>query len=165
MVRSAIRRLFTLALVAVLGVLPAAAMDLGTPEGPVVLTVSTADGRSWSLDRSMLETIGWTTITTVTSFTDGPQEFSGVPLAALIDATGATGTVIEATALNDYRVEIPFGHAAEHGVFLALDHNGEAMRVRDRGPVWIIYPQDSLLPAHDRFDPFMVWQLRDLLIR
>ena len=143
----------------------ATALDPRTPEGPVILTVAQIGGETWTFDRAMLQSLGWTTITTVTSFTEGPQEFSGIPLAALIDATGATGTVIEATALNDYRVELPFGHAGDHGVFLALDHNGQPMRVRDRGPVWIVYPQDSLRPANDRFDTFMVWQLRNIVFR
>ncbi|MCU0907363.1 MAG: molybdopterin-dependent oxidoreductase [Rhodobacteraceae bacterium] len=142
-----------------------AARDLGTPTGPVILTVTGQDGTTWTFDREMIAQLGWTTITSVTSFTDGPQEFSGIPLSALIDATGTGGTVVEATALNDYRVELPFAHAAEHGVFLALDHNGEPMRVRDRGPIWIVYPQETLQPAQDRFDTFMVWQLRDLVFR
>lgn len=143
----------------------ATALDPRTPEGPVILTVAQSGGETWTFDRAMLQSLGWTTITTVTSFTVGPQEFSGIPLAALIDATGATGMVIEATALNDYRVELPFAHAADHDVFLALDQNGQPMRVRDRGPVWIVYPQDSLRPANDRFDTFMVWQLRDIVFR
>ncbi len=143
----------------------AAALDPQAPEGPVILTVAQAGGEVLVFDRARLQSIGWTTITTVTSFTEGPQEFSGVPLAALIAAVDATGTVIEATALNDYRVEIPFAHAADHDVFLALDQNGQPMRVRDRGPIWIVYPQDSLRPAHDRFDTFMVWQLRDIVFR
>jgi hypothetical protein len=143
----------------------AAALDPRTPEGPVILTVAQAGGETWTFDRAMLQALGWTSITTVTSFTEGPQEFSGIPLTALIEAVGATGTLIEATALNDYRVELPFAHAADHGVFLALDQNGQPMRVRDRGPVWIVYPQDSLRPANDRFDTFMVWQLRDIVFR
>ncbi len=141
------------------------AMDLGPPEGPVILTVQLPGGDPLEFDRSMLQSLGWTTITTVTSFTDGPQDFSGIPLSALIRATGASGTLIEATALNDYRVELPFAHADEHDVFLALDQNGQPMRVRDRGPIWIIYPQDGRREVSNRFDTFMVWQLRDLAFR
>jgi hypothetical protein len=54
---------------------------------------------------------------------------------------------------------------AEHDVFLALDHNGEAMRVRDRGPVWIIYPSENVDSPAQRFDALMVWQLRELNFR
>jgi hypothetical protein len=73
--------------------------------------------------------------------------------------------VIEAVAINDYVAEIPVAHVAEHAVFLALDHNGEPMRVRDRGPAWIIYPSETVDAAQDRFDTLMVWQLRELNFR
>jgi hypothetical protein len=162
-----IRRNLLAAVSAALLALPAVALarDIGTPSGPVVLTVTDAAGGSWTFDRAMLEGLGWQTITTVTPFTEGPQEFAGIPLSALAEATGAQGTVIEAVAINDYSAQIPAAHMAEHDVFLALDHNGEAMRVRDRGPVWIIYPSDTVDDAADRFDSNMVWQLRELNFR
>jgi hypothetical protein len=143
----------------------APARDLGTPKGPVLLTVTDAAGGSWRFDRGMIESLGWQTLTTLTPFTEGPQEFAGIPLSALVEATGAQGDVIEAVAINDYAAEIPVAHVAEHGVFLALDHNGEPMRVRDRGPVWIIYPSETVGAAQDRFDTLMVWQLRELNFR
>lgn len=143
----------------------ASARDLGTPTGPVLLTVTQAGGETWEFDRAMIEALGWQTITTVTPFTEGPQEFSGVPLGALVEATGVTGTVIDAVAINDYAAEIPAEHVGAHSVFLALDHNGEPMRVRDKGPVWIIYPSETLAGASDRFDRLMVWQLRELNFR
>lgn len=73
--------------------------------------------------------------------------------------------MIEAVAINDYTAQIPAGHMAEHDVFLALDLNGEPMRVRDRGPVWIIYPSDTVDAPSDRFNSLMVWQLRELNFR
>jgi hypothetical protein len=154
---------FTAVLLATAAAAPA--RDLGTPEGPVLLTVTDASGSDWAFDRAMMEALGWQTITTVTPFTEGPQEFSGVPLAVVAEATGAVGSVIEAVAINDYVAEIPAEHATAHSVFLALDHNGEPMRVRDRGPVWIIYPSDAVEAATDRFDSLMVWQLRELNFR
>jgi hypothetical protein len=147
--------------------MPAAApaRDLGTPTGPVILTVTDAAGATWSFDRAMIEGLGWQTITTVTPFTEGPQEFAGVPLAALAEATGAEGATIEAVAINDYTAQIPADHMTEHGVFLALDHNGAPMRVRDRGPLWIIYPSETVDAPAQRFDSLMVWQLRELNFR
>jgi hypothetical protein len=88
-----------------------------------------------------------------------------VPLASVVEATGVQGAIIDAVALNDYRAEIPAGHLEEHDIFLALDQNGTPMRVRDRGPVWIIYPTETLEAANQRFDNFMVWQLRELVFR
>ena len=145
--------------------LAAPARDLGSPEGPVILTVTRADGTSWSFDRSMIEALGWQTISTMTPFTEGRQDFGGIPLSALAEATGATGSVVEAVALNDYVAEIPADHIETHSIFLALDHEGEPMRVRDRGPVWIIYPADTIDAPTNRFDSLMVWQLRALNFR
>lgn len=143
----------------------ASAREIGTPTGAVILTVTAPDGTSWTFDREMIEGLGWQTITTVTPFTEGPQEFAGIPLSALAEATGVSGSVVEAVALNDYAAEIPVDHIAEHGVFLALDHNGTPMRVRDRGPMWIIYPSETVDAPADRFDSLMVWQLRALNFR
>jgi len=140
---------------------PALARDL-VPAGPIILTVSDAGGATWAFDRETLATLGWETITTVTPFTEGPQRFSGVPLSAVVAATGVTGTTMDAIALNDYRVQIPAGHIERHGVFLALDNNGTPMRVRDRGPIWVIYPSETLEAASRRFDSLMVWQLHEL---
>jgi hypothetical protein len=162
-----IRRTVIAAVSAALFVLgtAAAARDLGTPAGPVILTVTDTDGQSWPFDREMIAALGWQTITTVTPFTEGPQQFSGVPMAAVAEAVGASGNVVEAVAINDYMAEIPVAHMTEHAVFLALDHDGAPMRVRDRGPVWIIYPSETLEVAANRFDRFMVWQLRELNFR
>lgn len=143
----------------------ASARDIGAPTGPVILTVTTADGASWTFDRTMIEALGWETITTLTPFTEGPQEFAGIPMTALAEAVGASGDVIEAVAINDYVAELPSSHMTEHAVFLALDHGGAPMRVRDRGPVWIIYPSETIEAAANRFDRFMVWQVRELNFR
>jgi hypothetical protein len=162
-----IRHVFATTACAVLVCLAAAApaRDIVTPEGPVILTVTDSDGATWSFDRAMIASLGWQTITTMTPFTEGWQEFAGIPLAALAEATGATGRVVEAVALNDYVAQMPIDHIEMHAVFLALDHNGEPMRVRDRGPVWIIYPSDTVDAPTNRFDSMMVWQVRALNFR
>lgn len=141
------------------------AADLGMPTGPVILTVNLADGTSIALDRAMIERAGFETIRTLTPFTEGEQEFSGISMARLIEVTGAEGSIMDAVALNDYRVEIPLEHAERHNVFLALDRNGMPMRVRDKGPVWVIYPDKAVLAAPERFDRFMIWQLREVSFR
>ncbi len=141
------------------------AADLGTPTGQVLLVVNLADGTSIELDRAMVERAGWETIRTLTPFTEGEQEFSGISMARLIEVTGAEGSIMDAVALNDYRVEIPVEHAERHDVFFALDRNGEPMRVRDKGPIWVIYPGEEVAAAPERFDRFMIWQLREVAFR
>ncbi|WP_249200334.1 molybdopterin-dependent oxidoreductase [Thetidibacter halocola] len=94
-------------------------------------------------DREMLIALGQDSVTTSTIWTDGEQTFTGPRLAAVLTAVGAEGTAITATALNDYAVQIPVDDALEGSALLAMDRNGEPMSVRDKGPLWIVYPFDA----------------------
>ncbi len=137
----------------------------------MLLTVEGAIGKTnregaADFDRAMLKAIGWRKIESHTDWTEGPQRFAGVPLSALLEAVEARGDSLRAVALNDYAADLPLSDAAEHDVLLALRHNGEAMRVRDRGPIWVIYPQDTLrTDTPGRHNAKMVWQLRTLVVR
>ena len=50
---------------------------------------------------------------------------------------------MKATAINDYAVEIPVSDAVVGGPIVAYFLNGEPMSVRDKGPLWIVYPFDA----------------------
>ena len=141
---------------------PAWALD--APEGRVLLTVTVAQGdgaepRQQAFDRAMLAELDWREVETFTSFTEGPQRFAGPTLASLFDAMGVEGGTVVAQAINDYSVRFPVSHARDHDVLMALDHNGEAMRVRNKGPIWIIYPLSEDETAFRPFDDEMIWQL------
>ncbi len=141
----------TIYLAAVMTAFSAAAVfaeDLPTPAGDVVLTVSgnvvkTNVDQTARLDLEMLEAMGTTTIETTTIWTEGMQVFQGVSLKALVEELGIEGTILRASAINDYTVEVPMSDAVEGGALVAYRLNGDAMSVRDKGPLWIIYPYDS----------------------
>lgn len=123
--------------------------ELDAPAGPVLLTVSgaiensnTSNGDA-AFDREMLQALGAETIETTTIWTEGKQSFEGVSLQVLMDAVGATGSNLKATAINDYSVEIPAEDWVENGPIVAYSNNGEEMSVRDKGPLWVVYPYDS----------------------
>ena len=61
----------------------------------------------------------------------------------LMKRVGASGERVLADALNDYSTEIPVEDFANYSVILALKRNGEYMPVRDKGPLFIVYPFDS----------------------
>ena len=94
-------------------------------------------------DLGMLEALGDRTVETSTIWTDGPQTFQGVSLDLLIERLGASGNVLRASAINDYYVEIPVSDAVEGGPIIAYKMNGNVMSVRDKGPLWLIYPYDA----------------------
>ena len=124
------------------------AADWSKPEGEVILTVrgliaNTNDGDRTVLDRSMLETLPATSFSTQTNWTQVEHTFTGVLLSDLIAALDISGTQLRATALNDYSVEIPVSDAKPGGPIIAYAIDGEPMSVRDKGPLWIVYPYDS----------------------
>jgi hypothetical protein len=114
----------------------------------------------------MLEALGASRIRTSTAWTTGPQNFEGVSLKTLLERVGAFGSSVEAIALNDYKVEIPVSDFARWPVILAYRMNGELMRVRDKGPLWIIYPQDDF-PALNTKETQgkWVWQVKELRVK
>ncbi len=157
-------RVAFVAALSILATCAALAGSLSDPQGQVVLTVSgsvgnvNGDGVA-EFDRAMLENLDWREIETHTSFTTGPQTFAGPTLASLLEAVEAGGEMMKASAINDYFVEIPVAHASEHDVLLAMDMNGKQMRVRDKGPVWVVYPLTPEQTLEKPFDTEMIWQL------
>jgi hypothetical protein len=153
---------------------PAAAGMVGKlakPSDPVILTVTgniaaTNGDQAASFDRKMLEAMGTTRIVTHTPWTEGEVDFEGVRLDQLLTALGAEGTQLRAVAANDYAVEIPIEELRRYPAILAMSMNGERLRLRDKGPLWIIYPWAE----HPEIDnngthPHSVWQLKALHVQ
>ncbi len=148
----------------------ATAEQLPMPTGEVILTVSGAIGKTNTqagaeFDLDLLKALEWEEVNTFTSFTDGMQTFEGPRLSSLLDFVAASGTIIGASAINDYFVDIPVTHAENQGVILAVLYNGKAMTVRDKGPIWVIYPQSEDEAKLKKFDNEMIWQLISMEIR
>jgi len=148
----------------------ATAEQLPMPTGEVILTVSGAIGKTNTqagaeFDLDLLKALEWEEVNTFASFTDGMQTFEGPRLSSLLDFVSASGTTIGASAINDYFLDIPVTHAENQGVILAVLHNGKAMTVRDKGPIWVIYPQSKDEAKLKRFDNEMIWQLISMEIR
>jgi len=120
---------------AISGVSAAVAQD-------IILTV-THDGQSLTFDRDALEALGTETIETSTIWTEGTHSFEGVSLARLMQEVGAQEGKLIATAVNDYSVDIPLSDAVEDGPLIAMKMDGAEMSLRDKGPLWVIYPYDA----------------------
>ncbi|MBI1494526.1 molybdopterin-dependent oxidoreductase [Halocynthiibacter styelae] len=138
--------------------------------GDVILTVSgkvttSTDSNLWEFDRAALEALPTSMIRTTTIWTDGPQVFEGVSLAVLLDHVGVEGGTILAVALNDYAVKIPTTDAIEDGPIIAYQRNDAPLSVRDRGPLWIIYPfDDNEIYRSEEYYSRSIWQLDRIVI-
>ena len=149
----------------------AGAGELAAPTGDVILTVSgriehTNVGDTAQFDREMLEAMGLVDVTTSTPWRKGTMTFSGVPFEVLLREVGAQGETITTVALDSYQSEIPVSDTRDTDVILALKLNGENMEVRDKGPIFIIYPYDSWAGYRSQtYYSRSTWQLTGIIIK
>ena len=128
------------------------------------ITNTTPEGATF--DRSKLEALGMETIETKTPWYKETVKFEGVPLEKLMAAVGANGDRVQAIALNDYSVEIPIEDFAKHHAILALKRDGEYMSVRDKGPLFVVYPYDSDPELRSqKFYSRSAWQVNRLIVK
>lgn len=162
---------FFFALLVLTGFPVAQAQTLATPKGEVILTVSgkvsrTNEAGRANFDRDMLNALGVKETKTRHSWADGVTTFEGVSLAGVLDAVGATGTKIRAVAINNYAVELDVAEVRKYPVILAMKADGQELRRRDRGPLWVVYPRDAFPELADEKHNFKwIWQLRSLEIQ
>lgn len=122
--------------------------NLPAPDGNIVLTVSgkitTTNGDGVALfDRAMLAGLAQRTTTTNTPWYPDQRAFSGPLGQAILDAVGAEGSTIRVIALNDYSSDVPAADLRNHPVILATHADGQLLSVRDKGPLFLIYPFDE----------------------
>ena len=148
-IRTALSRIIVvISLVVAISPSPRAGEGLLEPVGKVILTVSGKIssknvGDTAQFDSQMLESLGMTMIFTSTPWYKEPVNFEGVLLEKLMKVIGASGYSLVAVALNDYTTEIPIEDLSKYRPILALKRNNEYMSVRDKGPLFIVYPFDE----------------------
>ncbi|MFK4822613.1 oxidoreductase [Ochrobactrum quorumnocens] len=126
----------------------ASSEPLSEPTSKPILTISgnisnTNVGDTAQFDRDMLEHIGLQAVETANPWYDGRVLFEGVSMDKLMTLVGAKGTKVTAIALNDYVSSLPMEDFKKFDVILAMKRDGNYMAVRDKGPLFIIYPYDS----------------------
>lgn len=141
---------------------------LDTPTGRTVLTLSGAigvknAGEVARFDMKMLEALPQHSFTTRTPWFDRPVQFTGPLLADVLAAVKAQGGSIRASAINDYTITIPMADASAHQVIVARLLDGKPMAVRDKGPLFVIYPFDSDAALRTSvYYERSIWQLKSL---
>jgi hypothetical protein len=144
---------------------------LQAPVGKVILSVtgkiavSNAGDRA-DFDLAMIQALPQHRIETSTPWYHGVTRFAGPLIADLLAAVGSRGTVLATVALNDYKVDIPVADLVTHGAILAWAHDDKPMTVRDKGPLFIVYPYDAEpVLQSERFFNRSPWQLRLIEVR
>ena len=150
---------------------PTTAWALDPPYGEVILTVSGRisrpnQGGEARFSREMIAALPQQSFTTSTPWYAAPRRFEGPYLRDLLALVGASGTELHARALNDYQADLPIADAQELDVLLALSIDRQPLRVRDKGPLFIIYNFDARPELRrERYYARCVWQLGQLEVR
>jgi len=144
MLKSA-RSLLAFSLIAVFS---ANALALDKPAGRPILTVSGLiteknAGNDAQFDAAMLDKLPQQKMTVETPWYKTAQTFEGPLFRDVLKATGAKGKKLYVVALNDYAAEIPLADLEKHDVILARKIDGKVLNVRDKGPLFIMYPFDK----------------------
>ncbi len=148
-----------------------AADALPLPQGRVVLTVTgklavtNADNKA-EFDMDMLAALPQHEFRTTTPWTEGEHLFRGVLLSDLLRRLGAEGAEVRAVALNDYHHDIERRLVAEMPLLLTTHFDGKPMKVRHKGPIWLMLPLSDLPRFNTkRYHELLIWQLKSLDVR
>jgi len=160
------RALLTLAVAA--WPLHARAQALRAPSGAVVLSIGghvqrTNHGERAELDMAMIESLAQHSFTTKTPWFKAPRKFTGPLLRDVLAMVGAQGTTLRIAALNDYRIDVPSDDVQHFDVLLARMVDDKPITVREKGPLFMIYPFDSDAALRNPlYYSRSVWQLKSI---
>lgn len=129
-------------------VFSANAFALDKPSGRPILTVSGLISEKnvsndAQFDAAMLDKLPQQKMTVETPWYKAAQTFEGPLFRDVLKATGIKGKKLYVVALNDYAAEIPLADLEKYDVILARKINGKVINVRDKGPLFIMYPFDK----------------------
>ena len=99
-------------------------------------------GEAAVFDLAMLDALAGRETTAETPWFDQEHTFKGSLLSAVLDAAGAHGTALRVRAINGYEAVIPMEDVAAYPIILATRIDGKKLSVRDKGPIFVIYPFD-----------------------
>jgi hypothetical protein len=144
------------------------ALALEEPGSRPVLTVTgkiaeTNAGDKARFDMAMLEALPQHTFTTRTPWYDRPVKFTGPLLSDVLAAVKASGETVSAVAINDYKIRIPVADTKKYKVIVARLLDDKPMPVREKGPLFVIYPfdDDHALRTSTYYER-SIWQLKAL---
>jgi hypothetical protein len=92
--------------------------------------------------------------------------YEGVLLRDLLKTVEANGTVLSIAALNDYSADMDVADTQSIDVILAFKRNGKYMPVREKGPLFVVFPFSDRpsLKVQQRFAQ-SVWQVSRITVK
>jgi hypothetical protein len=140
------------------------------PSGKPVLTVNGKisnknAGDRFVFDMATLEKLPQHSFRTRTPWYPEAREFTGPLLRDVLAAVGTEGKRLTAYALNNYKAEIPVKDAGDYDVIVARLIDGKPLPIRDKGPLFIIYPFDDHTELRSQtYYGRSAWQLKEIRV-
>ncbi|NIY83747.1 oxidoreductase [Vibrio hepatarius] len=104
-------------------------------------------------------------VITSTPWTNGDTTFVGISAKEILHLLGVENADLKVTALNNYWSRIPYRDIEKYNPVFAIKKNGQTMSVRDKGPVWLIYPLSEFNEQNNEIlHSRMVWQVNRIEI-
>ena len=102
-------------------------------------------------------------IETETIWTDSTHTYTAISVKTLLETVKAKGKTLKLIALNDYSVDVPVETLVKHNAFIAFEQDGKKMRIRNKGPLWLLYPfSDNPEINIPVYQSHSVWQLKTI---
>ncbi len=148
-----------------------ASQPLPAPTGKVLLTVigaieATNVDDTAQFDRDMLASVGMKKLDTKTPWEDGVVSFEGPLFSDLLSKLNAKGKTLVLQAIDGYQIDIPFSDIQRYDVLLAMKRDGKWMGIRDKGPIWLIYPLNTHPELNNQiYSARSIWQLNRVTVQ
>lgn len=122
-------------------------------------------GNGFEFSQQSLDALPQIEFATSTIWTDDVVVFSGPTLKAVLESADPGSGDVIATAINQYRVTIPRSYIEDDAPIVATRINGKPFSVREKGPLWIVFPYDRAPEFQTELIYAMtVWQLERLTV-
>ncbi len=114
-------------------------------------------------DMAMLKAMPQHDIRTTTPWYRQIRTFTGPLLRDVLAACGAQGESLRLLALNDFRSDMPITDPQRFDIIVAHLLDGKPMSVRDKGPLFVMYPFSSHAELRSvTYYTRAVWQLHSI---
>ena len=140
-------------------------------EAQTILTriVTSPDGNKVKVEltREALAAMPQTTVVTKNDYVEAETTFTGPRVRDLFEEGSIKpDSELVLTALNDFAVTIPASDVLNYDVILATTMDGKEMSVREKGPVWVIYPMSDHKELREaRYNDRLIWQLSSVELK
>lgn len=83
------------------------------------------------------------------------------------ERVGAKGETLTFYALNDYYIDVPLSDVKKYNMILAYKMDGEMLKLRNFGPLFLVYPRDAAGPELNSplYNSRFIWQVDRIVIK